>query len=88
MAAENQYDISIRNVDGSLFRYYKANVVPHSGDFLYFPHFGTYKIISVIFHISDDAPNRNDLESVMFIDVIVDLSNTANWEKDVLKGHS
>ena len=89
MAAENQHNISVRNVDGSFFRCYTANVVPHSGDFLYFPHFGTFKVLSTIFNISDDAPNscRND-ERLMFIEVTIDLSKQVNWEKDVLKGHS
>ena len=81
-----EYIIAVHNTDDTLFRSYKAAVVPQVGDFLFFPHFGAFKVISVIFHISDDAPSRNDIESVLFIDVIIDLSNTVNWEKDILKG--
>lgn len=87
MATENQYDISIRNIDGSLFRCYKASVVPHSGDFLYFPHFGTFEVLSTIFNISDDAPSLRHDEHLMFIEVTIDLSKQVDWKKDVLKGH-
>jgi len=87
MSTEIEYIISVHNTDDTLFRSYKANVVPHTGEYLFFPHFGAFKILSVIFHISDDAPSINDFESLMFVEVIIDLSNAANWEKDILKGH-
>lgn len=47
---------------------YSANVIPKVDEFLYFPHFGTYKIKKIIYNISDDSNNNK----IMFVEVIAD----------------
>ena len=34
--------------------HYMSDVVPRKNEILYFPHFGTFEVVAVIFNISDD----------------------------------
>lgn len=47
---------------------YSANVIPKVDEFLYFPHFGTYKVKKIIYNISDDSNNNK----IMFVEVFAD----------------
>ena len=78
--------ITVCDTDGTTFRNYQAYAVPHIGEFLYFPHFGTFEVIAVVYNISDDRPNQDMYEELMFVQVIIDLSKKADWKSHVLKG--
>ena len=81
-----EYTIAVRNTDDKVFRTYKATVVPHTGEYLFFPHFGAYKVLAVIFNVSDDGLGFNDVENLMFVEVIIDLSKAADCVNDIYKG--
>ena len=48
--------------------YYHSDIIPKVDEFLYFPHFGTYKVKKIIYNISDDSNNNR----IMFVEVIAD----------------
>ena len=49
---------------------YKSNQIPRIGDILYFPHFGSFKVNNVVYHIADDA--GLDGNRLMWIEVFVE----------------
>lgn len=85
MYVSSKYEITVCDTDSTTFKSYQATAFPHVGEFLYFPHFGTFEVIAVIFNISDDRPELV-YEDLMFVQVIIDLSKKADWKADVLKG--
>ena len=50
---------------------YSSSIIPKIGETLYFPHHGSFSVIDVIYHVSDDVDNIELGNQVMFIEVIV-----------------
>lgn len=44
-----------------------TNNIPRMGDKMYFPHHGTYIVMDVIYHCSDDVPLENGYNELMFV---------------------
>lgn len=48
---------------------YESNQIPRVGDILYFPHFGGFRVKSVVYRISDDSGLGNKL---MWVELFVE----------------
>ena len=67
-------DIVVCDKDESSYLLYKSDVIPRKGELINFPHHGSFRILEVAYRVSDDSPFR-DNELLMFVEIIVDLSN-------------
>ena len=38
-----------------ILSFYNTDVIPRQGEFIYLPHFGTYRVLEVTHYISDDS---------------------------------
>ena len=47
---------------------YRSDIVPRAGECLYFSHFGTYEVVDVLYYVSDD---RVDGDELMWVEVYV-----------------
>ena len=50
---------------------YTSNIIPRKDEILYFVHYGTYKVIDVIYRISDDNDYEED-NKIMWIELKVE----------------
>ena len=41
--------------------HYKSNIIPRIDELVYFPHHGTFRVKKIVYHISDDCENDNEL---------------------------
>lgn len=49
---------------------YKSNQIPRMGDILHFPHFGGFRVNSVVYRISDDS--GLDGNKLMWVELFVE----------------
>ena len=52
--------------------HYKSNIIPKINEFIYLPHFGTFEVKKIVYHISDDCEDNNEL---MWVDIYVNKEN-------------
>lgn len=73
-----EYLIVVENVDGTLVQQYKSSVVPRIGEALHFPHRGGFRVLDVIYRISDDSYDNSNI--LYYIAIII---NTGASIKEV-----
>ena len=63
--------IFVEEIDSEYFITYTSNIIPRKDEILYFIHYGAYKVIDVIYRISDDNINEED-NKIMWIELKVE----------------
>ena len=63
---------------------FHSTVIPHRGELINFPHFGTFKILNVAYRCSDDQSNNKKNESLMWVELLVDWQNPVKDISDLL----
>lgn len=59
---------NILNDDSYKSIFLKANCVPRVAEVMYFPHYGSYRVFDVIYHITDDR-GINEENEIMFVTI-------------------
>lgn len=51
---------------------YEGEIVPHTGEMIYFPHKGKFKVVEVTYGISDDHTARARYEYMMWASALIE----------------
>ena len=63
--------ITLTNKVGNTVLEYESNSIPHKGEHIYLAHHGTFEILDVIYHVTDDR-DYNEMEELLFVDVLIE----------------
>lgn len=72
MLSNNYWDICVCDKEEKVVCRFAASAIPHKGELINFPQFGTFKVLNVAYRFTDNAPLPMLVDNLMYVELIVD----------------